>query len=389
MNPFQCKGRILFLQHANPAAYPPLEYSSRILSDKGWAVHFIGMQSPGSENLTFPPHANISLRVFPFSRPGWRQKVAYLRFILIGIYTAFKWRPDWVYASDLLAAPCALVLAKLFGIRVIYHEHDSPAPSDASTIFIRWLLKARTALARTADFNVLPQRERLACFVKETGTNRPVFCVWNCPPRVEAETEIQRERKSGEPLGVYFHGSINLERLPLTLIEGAALSGVPVRLRIVGYETIGSQGTVARLIAAADKAGPLVTLELPGQVSRHLLGVQMKGMHVGWINCLNPKDDINLRYFVGASVKAFDYLAAGLPLITSSGEDWKEFYESPGYSRSCNASDARSVADCIQWFYDHPEKLVEMGRSGQRRILEEWNYENQFEPVMRRLMTSS
>jgi hypothetical protein len=51
-------------------------------------------------------------------------------------------------------------------------------------------------------------------------------------------------RKPDEQFSIYFHGSINLDRVPLTVIEGAKLCGFPVKIRIVGYETIGSRGAI-------------------------------------------------------------------------------------------------------------------------------------------------
>jgi glycosyltransferase involved in cell wall biosynthesis len=374
-------GRVLYLQHANPAAYPPLEYSSRILADAGWKVRFLGVHSLGSGTLEFPYHANIAIKVLPCAKPGWLQKLGYLRFLLQAVWTTLCWRPDWIYVSDSLAAPAALILFRLFGIRTLYHEHDSPGSSATSTSFMRMVQQVRGRLARISEINVLPQQGRLERFVEETGTTRPVLCVWNCPLRADVLESVRPERQPNEPLGVYFHGSINLERVPLTLIQGALLSGVPIRLRIVGYETIGSQGSIARLVAAVEAAGPLITLDLPGPVSRHLLRSQMEGMHVGWVNCLNPNDDINLKHFVGASVKSFDYLAAGLPLIIDDAEDWRRMFEQPGYAKSADPADAESIASALKWFYDNPTEVAAMGRNGRARILNEWNYESQFGPV--------
>ena len=43
------------------------------------------------------------------------------------VYRALQWRPHWIYASDPLSSPIALLL-RLSGARIIYHEHDSPSP---------------------------------------------------------------------------------------------------------------------------------------------------------------------------------------------------------------------------------------------------------------------
>src|SRR5437667_12748340 len=94
----------------------------------GWKVLFLGTGALGANALSLPPHEMIEVRKMAFSRPGWRQKLHYLRFSLWIIASTLGWRPKFVYASDLLSCPIALVLSFFPGITVVYHEHDSPAP---------------------------------------------------------------------------------------------------------------------------------------------------------------------------------------------------------------------------------------------------------------------
>ena len=372
--------RILYLQHANPAAFPPLEYSSHMFADGGWDVRFIGVHSRGPEALAFTYHPRIHVTVLPYERPGWRQKISYARFMSRAIYTAFRWKPDWVYVVDALATPVGVLLLKLLRCKVIYHEHDAPPLGAQNSWFMAQVLKARRALARADALNILPQQERASMFKAETATLRPVHCVWNCPPKAAAAEAVTRMRQRDEALAIYFHGSINLERVPLSLIAGASLCAFPVRIRIVGYETIGSTGASDQLRAAAAAAHNVV-LELPGPVSRRELRALMQGMHVGWINYINRSEDANLHHLMGASNKAFDYLAASLPMIVPDSADWRTLYVEPGYAIPCNAADALSVANALRWFYENPLSAAEMGLKGRQRILEEWHYERQFRKV--------
>ena len=384
------KGKILYLQYTNPTAYPPLENSSGILADEGWSVRFFGIQSHGSGNFKFAEHENIQVLLMNSARRGLRQKWHFIRYMLQSVHHARTWQPDWIYLSDMMTAPLGLLL-KGMGYRVIYHEHDSPTPGAECPRLTRWILACRRRLAQRAAFNVLPQEERIRIFARETGTGRPVYCVWNCPRKAEVMAQRHSKvRETGESLKLYFHGSINLDRLPLSLIEGAKRSGVPVKLRVVGYETVGSQGASARLQHAAEKAGDLVELELLGSFDTHdEIIQQMDGMHVGWICFKNESGDINLQHLAGASNKAFDYLAAGLPLIVPRTSGWEEMFVAPGYAKSCDPSDDDSIAATLLWFFDHPEEAAAMGRSGQEWIREEWNYERQFAPIMERLQNDS
>ena len=124
--------RVLYIQYTNPGGYPPLQHSSRILADAGWQVLFLGTGALGADSLVFPPHENIRVRRMEFCTAGWRQKLHYFRYALWVIATAILLRPRWVYASDTLCTPVALCLTYFPGLRVIYHEHDSPSDEPAS-----------------------------------------------------------------------------------------------------------------------------------------------------------------------------------------------------------------------------------------------------------------
>ena len=46
---------------------------------------------------------------------------------------------------------------------------------------------------------------------------------------------------------------------------------------------------------------------------------------------------------------------------------------------------ARSIAEALGWFLNHPADMRAMGERGRQRILSEWNYERQFSPVFEQL----
>ena len=93
--------------------------------------------------------------------------------------------------------------------------------------------------------------------------------------------------------------------------------------------------------------------------------------------------DSNEGNMTGASNKAFDYLASGLPLLVSDLPDWRATYVEPGYGLPCNPRDAQSIAQAIRRFLDDPNLAHAMGEGGRQRILAEWNYEASFQAVYR------
>lgn len=374
------KKRILYIQYTNPAAYPPLEHSSLILAKREWDVLFLGLRLDGVENLVIPDHSNILIKLLNSSSPGWQQKLHYLRYCLWVLFNTIRWSPKWIYSSDLLSCPVALLLTFIPGINVIYHEHDSPNNSSNS-IFLYVCMIFRKILARRANICILPNEERAEKFLSETNVNKDkVFCVWNCPSKEEiiSNYSLRNDKK----LWLHYHGSIVPTQLPTTLLNALVKLPDYVNLRIVGYETIGHKGYVNSLKENADRLGIGSRVEILGIIyARDEL-----------LN-LCAQSNIGLALFtkqtrqpmVGASNKPFEYLSCGLSLLVANLPDWEITFVKPGYAVSCDPDDPESIASAIRWFISNPEKMREMGDQGRKKNLEDWNYERQLEPVFKLL----
>lgn len=371
--------RILYVQYTNPAAYPPLEHSSRILADSGFEVLFLGTGALGASELELPQHKRITVKRIPFSTAGWRQKLHYLKFSLWVTWWTLRWRPQWVYASDYLSCPVALLLSYWSRLRLVYHEHDSPAPSGGS-LFHRLCLSARHRLSHRAEINVLPNERRAELFAREMGGIKNVVCVWNCPT-VE-EVGPPREDFGRGDLWVLYHGSIVPSRLPLSMIEALALLPPNVKLRVIGYETVGHRGYTEDLKGAARRYGVEDRLQLLGMIpSRRELLKWCRQSDVGLAFMPKHSNDLNEQMMVGASNKPFDYLCSGLVLLVSDLADWRAMFVDDGYGLSCDMQSSESIATKIKWFLEHPKDLRRMSEQGRERILTEWNYNRLFADV--------
>jgi spore maturation protein CgeB len=92
--------------------------------------------------------------------------------------------------------------------------------------------------------------------------------------------------------------------------------------------------------------------------------------------------DPNMGSMAGASNKPFDYLSCGLALVVSDLPEWTEMFVKPGYGLACDPSSPESLARVLGMLASQPETARTMGELGRRRVIEEWNYEHQFRPVM-------
>ena len=324
----------------------------------------------------------------PFSPAGWRQKLHYARFALWVLWWTLRWKPEWTYSSDLLSCPVAALSNVLSGARAIYHEHDSPPPSNES-VFKKLSFAARRMLARRAEVCVLPNQRRAERFVIDVGKSanknrKAPVVVWNCP----SVEEIAQPRKAhdGGDLWVMYAGSIVPSRLPVSVLEALAKLPDRVKLRIIGYETIGHQGYVNTLLETGRRLGISNRIEHLGTLpDRDELLSWCRKCDIGLALMPKESDDINEQAMAGASNKPFDYLSSGMALLVSDLPDWRTIYIETGYGLTCDPGDPESIANALRWFLDHPHKMRVMGERGRRKIATEWNYEMKFLPVLERM----
>jgi glycosyltransferase involved in cell wall biosynthesis len=368
--------RVLHMQYTNPGAYPPLVRGAALLADAGADVLMLGTRVTGLDALDAPPMEGVDVRLVPPAADGWRLKAHYARYAAWVAREGAAWKPDWIYASDLLAAPIALALGALTGARIVYHEHDAPSLEHPSWT-IRQCLAARRRLIQQADLIVTPNAERSAAIARLGG--RHVITAWNCPRRPPGAAPAHRERGA---LRVVYRGSINRERLPLSVVDALAAAGSDVTMTIAGYETVGSRGYVAEIEARARALGIADRVRVLGTVPDARLAAICAQSHVGL--ALMPVDslDENMRHMTGASNKVFEYWSDGVVPLVSDLPDWRATFVDPGYALACHPRQVDSIAQMLRWAADRRDDLLTIATRAWDRLHTDWNYETQFAPVM-------
>ena len=369
--------RVLHVQYTSPGAYPPLVRGAELLVEAGAEVLMLGTRVAGLDVLDAQPRGDIQIRLMPAAGTGWRLKAHYARYAAWVAREGAVWKPDWIYASDLLSAPIALALHRLTGARVVYHEHDAPV-IDQPSWTIRRCLAARHRLLRLATIVVTPNAERSA-HLSALGGGRPVMTAWNCPLRPGDEAPPSRHSHG---LGVLYRGSINAERLPATAVDAVARAGDDVTLTITGYETVGSRGHVASLHARARELGIESRVRSLGTVSEDEITRVATHSDVGLALMPIGSRDENMRHMIGASNKVFEYWSAGVVPLVSDLADWRATFVESGYALACDPRNADSIASALQWAATHRAELRTIAMRGWERLRADWNYETQFAPVL-------
>jgi glycosyltransferase involved in cell wall biosynthesis len=365
----------LFVQAAEPAAYPPLINASILMADAGWNITFLSAPS-ADKSLVLAPHPGIDVERICI-RPSYVvTKLAYLEYCKRAIGLALRLQPKLVYASDPLGTLPGLLASRACGsAHLIYHEHDSPTRSADLNPIIRL---ARKIAIRTAKHVIFPHAERAAIVGSDLDKER-FHLVWNTPRLAELPAIHNHPE---QPLIVYYHGSISPIRIPKAVAEAVARLGNCARLRIAGYETEPGYGYIDELKSLFGDAKSGGTIDYIGQVPRDQLLVEAAKAHIGLALMPVITNDLNMRYMAGASNKAFDYMAAGLPFLVSDLPEWRAMFVDTGYAVACHPQSADSIETALRHLAASPLLRKSMGFQARKRIEKAWNYDVQFANVL-------
>jgi len=368
--------KILYIQYANPGAFPAAMRAGRLWRAEGHEVRYLGMDFGDGDPLAVAGDLAAHCDWVRFGR------FAPFQFVARALALVGSWKPDWLYIADAMAASACTPLRTLHRGGIVYHEHDSPNPGTSLRSRMEWA--GRNAMARRAEAVVLPNSDRAALLAKEAGLSADAapITAWNTPCRDEVGPP--REVAAGGPVRVVYAGSINIQRVPLALID--ALAAVPnIEFTLIGYETVSSRGHCDRLRAHAAARGCEARLNIRDAMAYHDLLIALRDYDVTFAALPQAASDVNLRYMAGASNKTFDAIGQGQPLIVGPGADWHAMFVEPGFAVACDPADAASIADAFRRLGADRDAVRAMGENARQRMIVDWAYEEQFRPVMQRM----
>ena len=73
--------------------------------------------------------------------------------------------------------------------------------------------------------------------------------------------------------------------------------------------------------------------------------------------------------------KMFEYMSAGLPIITSNFPLWKEIVEGNNCGICINQLEPKEIAQAIEYIMTHPKEAEQMGQNGKKAVLEKYNWQ--------------
>jgi glycosyltransferase involved in cell wall biosynthesis len=174
-----------------------------------------------------------------------------------------------------------------------------------------------------------------------------------------------------EPIMVYV-GWLSDARGVHEMSEAVRLASreMPVKLQIAGGV---HDGAKARFGGARENG----LVEFLGHLNRTEVA-QLLGRARAGLILHHPRGN----YLDGQPTKLFEYMSAGLPVVASNIPVCRQIVEPAECGLLADPLNPRAIADALLWLLRHPAEAAQMGRNGQRAVLEKYNWERESEGLI-------
>jgi glycosyltransferase involved in cell wall biosynthesis len=284
-------------------------------------------------------------------------------------------RPAIAHFHDPELLPWALLL-KLFGVKVVYDAHeDVPQQILHNTSlhpFVRRFLSPIVSFtewfgARILDGIVVPTETLLERF-----PGKRTVLVRNFPVLNELLTPNARPM-SERPRDVTYVGVISDNRNILGMVDAVdRLADLTASLRLAGYFSPQELEDRAR----ASKGWARVKFD--GFATREGVATILAESRAGLV-LLKPIE----HEMVALPIKLFEYMAAGIPVVSSDFPVWRAIVDGAQCGLLVNPLDVDEIANAMRWIIENPEDAQAMGARGRLSIEQEYNWEKESESLVK------
>jgi glycosyltransferase involved in cell wall biosynthesis len=89
-----------------------------------------------------------------------------------------------------------------------------------------------------------------------------------------------------------------------------------------------------------------------------------------------------VNYLDALPVKMFEYMSAGLPVIASNFPLWEAIIDKESCGICVDPLNPKEIAAAINYLYDNPDIARQMGRNGQKAVIEKYNWQQEEQKLM-------
>lgn len=195
---------------------------------------------------------------------------------------------------------------------------------------------------------------------KFTSINPRSIDINNFPMIGELDAHVPWQNKAKE---VCYVGTIAQVRGVKELVHAMALTRSDVRLNMVGAYAEAEVEAEVRTYAGWAHVNALGVQDRRGVAE--VLGRSVAGL----VN-LHPLPN----YLDALPIKMFEYMSAGIPVIASDFELWRQIVQGSGCGLCVDPMDPAAIASAIDHLAGHPDEARKMGENGRQAVLSRYNW---------------
>jgi|TARA_R110002072_G_scaffold212927_1_gene370333 glycosyltransferase involved in cell wall biosynthesis len=165
------------------------------------------------------------------------------------------------------------------------------------------------------------------------------------------------------------------ERQPKVCFVGgmSAIRGVLEVIRAFDIVSSGARlqlaGEVPDFVDNAIRSKVKSNVDALGYLDRPEVATLMAGSMAGIVTFLPSPNHLESQ-----PNKMFEYMSAGLPVIGSHFPLWKQIIEGNHCGLCVDPLNPTAIAEAIDYLIAHPKEAEQMGRNGQKAVLEHYNW---------------
>lgn len=291
------------------------------------------------------------------------------------LISAFKQKADIYHFHDPELIPVGVVL-KLSGKKVIYDVHeDLPEQIMSKHYILHWQRKPLAALVRLFEKTI---SNMFDCIITATDSIKEKFkehisviTIGNFPIiDIDKTYEGKIDRDMNSSLLVYVGGLTKVRGISQVVY---ALEYLPnaVELMLLGEFSPKPYEDEIRHLKGFEKVRYL------GSVDFEEVNGYLSTADIGIICFMAERNHINSR-----PTKLFEYMEAGLPVVASNFQLWREIVDGSSCGICVNPTNPKEISDAIKYLIEHPGKAKEMGENGRKAVLERYNWDKEAKKLL-------
>lgn len=333
------------------------------LTEAGYDVLIYGFRNFNFEKPTYPFQIN-TLPIFNKKNRMARNLSLIINILLFNFRILFK-RANVYHSHNTMFLPSMYLASKLYGAKLVYDCHE-----------VQWELnklatKIESTFIKKIKYIINVSEGRAKAQIERFGLKEEFLTiVSNFPQIPDHLNPINLTNK--KQLTFVFSGGFDLYDNKLDNFVRALHDFKECRfmLLVFGYgDSYAKMEKVIKDLSLKDRV-QFIPLVKPSEVIQTIEKFDIA------VNLLiNPRDLISYKYH-GIN-KVYEYLLAGLPILSSNMPSFINEFEVNKIGKSVDPDNIESIKEGIQYFLDHRSELEEMKKRARAKAISEFNWDSQ------------